>query len=197
VPWSAGGAIKLGAPHIVDFGPENSRSPDGHLYAVGNGCLAAKPNSNCSWISGDAVFMARARGYSAAEPDSLNDPAKWKFFCGKQQQQQQHDSRAGGGAGGSLGGECWSPNVALAKPILTWEGRVGTVTSTWHPGLKRFLFAITTPTVLPSTVRNPRRWSSQCHCRADSSVHYALLAATVAAAAVATAAAAVLSLLLF
>ena len=135
---AVGASIKLGAPHIVDFGPENELSPDGHLYAVGNGCLAAKPNSNCSWISGDAVFMARASGYSAAEPDSLNDPANWEFFCGK-----------GGGVGG---GECWTSKVAEAKPILTWEGRVGTVTSTWHPGLKRFLFAITTPTVLPSTV---------------------------------------------
>ena len=29
---------------------------------------------------------------------------------------------------------------------------MGTVTATWHPTLKHFLFAITTPTVLPSTV---------------------------------------------
>lgn len=51
-----GGPVKLGAPHVVDFGPENQRSPDGRLYMVGNGCLASTPNSNCSWISGDAVF---------------------------------------------------------------------------------------------------------------------------------------------
>ena len=141
---AVGSSVKLGAPHIVDFGPENSLSPDGHLYAVGNGCLASKPNSNCSWISGDAVFMARASGYSAAKPDSLNNPANWEFFCGKT---------------GGVEEDCWTAKVAEATPILTWEGRVGTVTSTWHPGLKRFLFAITTPTVLPSTVGPYDTWS--------------------------------------
>jgi len=140
-PEKVGMPVKLGAPHVVDFGPENARSPDGKLYMVGNGCLAAKPNSNCSWISGDAVFLARAGGYHASEPDSLNDPAAWEFFCGK-----------------SGADECWTADVHAAKPILTWEGRVGTVTATWHEELKRFLFAITTPTTLPSTVGPYDTW---------------------------------------
>lgn len=77
-----GRPVKLGAPHVVDYGPENAHSPDGALYMVGNGCLAAKPNSNCSWISGDAVFLARTRRFSATNPGSLNDPSAWEFFCG-------------------------------------------------------------------------------------------------------------------
>lgn len=55
-------------------------------------------------------------------------------------------------------GGCWTADVAKAHPILTWEGRVGTVTATWHPHLQRFLFAITTPTVLPSTVGPYDTW---------------------------------------
>lgn len=47
---------------------------------------------------------------------------------------------------------CWTSDVAEAKPVFEWEGRVGTVTATWHPGLSRYLVAVTTPTVLPSTV---------------------------------------------
>jgi hypothetical protein len=135
---AVGRPIKLGAPHVVDYGPENRRSPDGAMYMVGNGCLADKPNSNCSWISGDAVFLARASGYSAAQPDTLNDRANWEFYCGKGEGESEPP--------------CWTADVEKAKPILTWGGRVGTVTATWHPAMKRFLFAITTPTVLPSTV---------------------------------------------
>ena len=41
-----GQPIKLGAPHVVDHGPENVQSPDGALYMVGMGCLASKPNPN-------------------------------------------------------------------------------------------------------------------------------------------------------
>ena len=160
----AGAPVKLGAPHVVDFGPENARSPDGRLYVVGNGCLAKQANSNCSWISGDAVFLARAGGYSAAAPDSLNDPTAWEFFCGRQLPASGGDRRAGaeeeeeeeeekeeGGEQEEVE-ECWTPDVARATPVLTWVGRVGTVTATWHPGLRRFLFAVTTPTTLPSTV---------------------------------------------
>ncbi len=85
---------------------------------VGNGCLAPRPNSNCSWISGDAVFLTRASGYDAEQPDSLNDKKNWEFYCG---------NGGGSGPGGSVGStECWTADVDEAKPILTWEGRVGT-----------------------------------------------------------------------
>ena len=134
----------------VDFGPENSLSPDGRVYMVGNGCLAPHANSNCSWISGDAVFLARTvvdaatgeHAYRAADPDSINQRQAWEYYCGE--------------ASGE--GECWTAEVSKAAPILTWKGRVGTVTATWHPVLKRFLVAITTPTVLPSTVGPYDTW---------------------------------------
>lgn len=159
------GPVKLGAPHVVDHGPENVQSPDGALYMVGNGCLASKPNSNCSWISGDAVFLARARGFSASNPGSLNDPSVWEFFCGRLHEPVSvtpgssstgddrggHDARVDDGA-------CWTSRVQDAKPILSWPGRVGTVTATWHAGLGRYLLAITTPTTLPSTVGPYDTW---------------------------------------
>lgn len=141
----AGKSVKLGAPHVVDHGPENIHSPDGALYMVGNGCLAAKPNSNCSWISGDAVFLARASGFSASTPDSLNDHHAWEFYCGPTADSGQPDASANATP-------CWTKTITNAKPILTWIGRVGTVTATWHPTLKLYIIAITTPTVLPSTV---------------------------------------------
>jgi hypothetical protein len=52
-----------------------------HPLKVGMGCLANKPNPNCSWISGDAIFVTRTRHYTATNPGSLNDPANWEFHC--------------------------------------------------------------------------------------------------------------------
>lgn len=98
------------------------------------GCLAKTPNSNCSWISGDAIFLTRttkAGKYAANNPASLNNPANWEFYCGKL---------------------CWTSNVAKAMPIFSWKGRVGTVTATWHGELQRYLIVVTTPTFMPSTV---------------------------------------------
>lgn len=148
-----GQAIKFGAPHVVDHGPENIHSPDVHnsLYMVANGCWNEAPNSNCSWISGDGVYLARATGFSAAVPGSLNDPAVWQFFCGSLDTGGQH-------ATPSPEEECWTHSIEQAKPILAWAGRVGTVTATWHPGLARYLIAVTTPTVLPSTVGPYDTW---------------------------------------
>ena len=126
-----GQPVKLGAPHVVDHGPENRLSPDGQLYMIGMGCLAVEPNSNCTWISGDAIFVTRTKWYSASEPASLNDPRNWEFSCGK---------------------ACWTDKVADAAPVLSWKGRVGTVTATWHAEFERYLITVTTPTIMPSTV---------------------------------------------
>lgn len=38
---AVGAPIKMGAPHVVDHGPENADSPDGALYMVGNGYVHA------------------------------------------------------------------------------------------------------------------------------------------------------------
>lgn len=169
-----------------DHGPENINSPDGALYMVGNGCLADKLNSNCSWISGDAVFLSRARAgaYTAADPSSLNNPEAWEFYCGGASQLTANANRSSkpgnrdgggdntaagsstssrgssssGGGGSSSSGDCWTRDVAKAKPILTWKGRVGTVTATWHPDMARYLIVVTTPTVLPSTVGPYDTW---------------------------------------
>ena len=123
--------VKIGAPHVVDHGPENRDSPDGQLYMTAMGCSSSTPTPNCTWISGDAVFVMRTKRFAAEEPASLNDAANWEFSCGK---------------------ACWTSEVSGARPVLSWKGRVGTVTATWHPEFKRYLVAVTTPTAMPSTV---------------------------------------------
>ena len=55
------------------------------------------------------------------------------------------------------GGECWTDDLALARPALEWRGRVGPVTATWSErlgGAGGFLVTVTTPTpdLMPSTL---------------------------------------------
>ena len=71
---------------------------------VATGCLADHANSNCSWISGDAIYLARTTPhFSASRPESANAAAAWEFW------------------GGEEGG--WVGDVAASKPVLTWKVR--------------------------------------------------------------------------
>jgi len=128
-------AIKFGMPHIVDHGRENEYSEDDKLYMIGTGCMSddGKTNSNCSWISGDAIFLSRANNVDqfASNPAMMNDKGNWEFWCGE---------------------ECWTSSIGDAKPVFEWHGHVGTVTATYNKPLQKYIFVVTTPTFMPSTV---------------------------------------------
>tara|TARA_B110000091_G_C13713608_1_gene431589 strand:- start:17 stop:772 length:756 start_codon:yes stop_codon:yes gene_type:complete len=79
-------SINIGAPHVIDHGPENINSPDRSLYMSAMGCLAensASKDYNCSWISGDAIFVVRAAlgpaMVAASNSSSLNDQTFWEY----------------------------------------------------------------------------------------------------------------------
>eukprot|EP00039_Didymoeca_costata_P021618 m.344993 g.344993 ORF g.344993 m.344993 type:complete len:521 (+) comp25570_c0_seq1:139-1701(+) len=130
-PLHPNGVVKMGAPHVVDYGQGNKHSPDGKVYIVGNGCLQTHPGSNCSWISGDAVFMARVT-INPKQPQSINDASNWEFWTG----------------------EDWSSNFSDIKPVWSWMYKVGTVTITFNPYSNKYIMCVTTPSadVFPSTV---------------------------------------------
>ena len=66
---------------------------------VAGGCMSAAATENCTWISGDGIFIARARGFDAARPNTLNDARTWDFYAG---------------------GQRWSPQVRAARPAFAW-----------------------------------------------------------------------------
>src|SRR6266566_1079156 len=56
----SGGAssrVKIGAPHVVDFGRDLEHSPDGKAYLVAHGASGAEGWAN--WIAGDAIYLLR------------------------------------------------------------------------------------------------------------------------------------------
>ena len=127
--------IKFGAPHVVDYGPEHNLSLDNKIYMVAMGCLAKSSHDssyNCSWISGDAIFVARASNINAMQPNTLNDRNNWEYSVGNT--------------------GTWTKELKKAKPIYEWPGRVGTTTATYWKERHQYLYCVTTPTRMPSTV---------------------------------------------
>ena len=118
--------IKMGAPHFVDFGKNMERSPDGKAYLVGHGAEHPDPKprvANNSWVTGDAVYMARV----TPTIENMNDGSKYEFFAGRKKN----------------GKAIWTSNFKNIKPVFEWNNHCGIVTATYNPALKRFFMCIT------------------------------------------------------
>jgi uncharacterized membrane protein YgcG len=124
-PAVKGGKLKMGVPHVVDFGKNLQHSPDGKAYLICHGAVDPDPaprNGNLSWITGDQIYMARV----TPSVQNINDPSKYEFFAG-------HD------AGGTA---TWSSSLASARPVIDWNNNCGGVTMTWFPPLNRYITCI-------------------------------------------------------
>lgn len=116
-----GGKIRIGTPHVVDFGRNMEYSPDGKAYLVGHG--ATRPDAELAWIRGDQAYLCRV----TPTPETMNDPNAYEFFGG-------HD-----GSGEPI----WTSDFTAISPLIEWEGRIGHATITYNAPLKKYLFCIT------------------------------------------------------
>jgi hypothetical protein len=125
-PASPGGKVKMGSPHIVDFGKDMQYSPDGKAYLVGQGATDPDPSprpANLSWITGDQIYMARVK----PSIHNMNNRAKYEFFAGYDGRQRP----------------IWTRDFARIKPLVDWNNNCGCVTMTYNAPLKKFLMCIT------------------------------------------------------
>ncbi len=148
-PKTKWGAVKMGAPHFVDFGKNMEHSPDGKAYLVAMGaedddplprpCIKPKfgkpyevahdcpdlsfKHANLSWISADQIYLARVTPL----PKTINDVKAYEFFAG-------HDRR---------GKPIWSKKFENIKPLLEWNNNMGCVTVTYVAALKKYLMCVT------------------------------------------------------
>ncbi len=113
----AGAKVKFGAVHMVDFGKNMEHSPDGHAYFVSHGASSATGLAN--WIAGDAVYLGRVM----PTPQSMDDRAAYEFYTGTD----------------------WSHDVAQAKPVLLWAGKLGSVTVTYDAPAQVYLMWVSRP----------------------------------------------------
>jgi len=116
-----GAKVKIGSPHFVDFGKNMAHSPDGKAYLTGHG--ATRKEAACSWISGDQVYLARV----TPTVENINDPTKYEFFAGRDRS----------------GKAIWTGKFDKIKPLLEWNDRMGCVTVTYNPALKKHLLCTT------------------------------------------------------
>jgi hypothetical protein len=114
-----GEAVKIGAPHFVDFGKNMEHSPDGKAYLVAHG--ASDGNNRRfgynSWITGDEIYLLRV----TPGIENMNDASKYEFFDG---------------AG-------WTKDFSKIRPIASWRDKMGCVTMTYNAPLKKFLMCVT------------------------------------------------------
>lgn len=125
-PDQAGGKVKFGAPHFVDFGKDMEHSPDGKAYLVGHG--AADPDhtprdANASWITGDQVYLARVE----PNPAKIDDLKSWEFFAGND----------------AHGRAKWSNDFRSIRPLIDWNNHCGNVSITYDAPLRKYLMAVT------------------------------------------------------
>ncbi len=125
-PDHFGGKVKMGVPHVVDFGRDMQYSPDGKAYLVAHGASEPDPqprDADLSWITGDEIYLARVH----PSPANVEDASKYEFFAG-------HDRK---------GKAIWTHNFAAVEPLLKWNNHMGSVTMTYDAPLKKYLMTVT------------------------------------------------------
>lgn len=125
-PVKQGKAVKIGAPHFVDFGKNMEHSPDGKAYLVAHGATDDDPNprfANLSWINGDQIYLLRVM----PSIKTINNPSAYEFFAG-------HDLK---------GHPIWTKDFTKIKPLIDWNNHCGCVTMTYIAPLKKYLMLVT------------------------------------------------------
>ena len=125
-PDHFGGKVKMGAPHIVDFGQDMRYSPDGKAYLVAHGSSEPDPDpraADLSWITGDEIYLARVK----PSPQNMDNASKYEFFSGYDKKRKP----------------IWTHNSSMMKPLLKWNNHMGSVTMTYDAPLHKYLMVVT------------------------------------------------------
>ena len=120
-----GEAVKIGAPHFVDFGRNLQHSPDGKAYLVAQGASDGvnRRYAYNSWITADQVYLIRVVPGIA----NMNDASRYEFYAGED------------GSGNAV----WTPDFKRIRPIAEWKDHMGCVTMTYNAPLKKYLMCVT------------------------------------------------------
>ncbi len=119
-----GEPIKIGSPHVVDFGRNMEHSPDGKAYFVAHGASDGKNRrfGYDSWGTGDEIYLFR----TTPSIENINDASKYEFFAGRD----------------AAGAAVWSHDFAKIKPVAVWRDNMGCATMTYDAPLKKYILCV-------------------------------------------------------
>lgn len=120
------GPLKLGVPHVVDFGKNMENSPDGKMYLVCHGATQKDQKdrkANLSWTTGDQIYLCRV----TPRPETVNDASSYEYFAGQD----------------ANGVPVWSKDYLKIQPLMDWNNHCGGVTITYNKPLKKYLMCVT------------------------------------------------------
>jgi hypothetical protein len=125
-PAAFRGPVRMGSPHVVDFGRNQEHSPDGRMYLVGHG--STEPDledrrANASWVSGDEVYVCRVK----PSPETVNDASQYEYFAGHAPD----------------GTPRWSRRFEDLRPVAAWDNHMGCATITYNAPLRKYLMCVT------------------------------------------------------
>ncbi|MBV9357384.1 MAG: hypothetical protein JO023_17875 [Chloroflexi bacterium] len=118
-----GTMVRIGAPHVVDFGCDMEHSPDGKAYLLAHG--ASSRHGWANWIAGDAIYLLRV----TPSIETINDPSAYEFFAGVDAHGQPR----------------WAADQHDLQPLLRWDRHLGCVTATYDAPLDRYLMCVSRP----------------------------------------------------
>lgn len=104
--------VKFGQPYMVDFGRNQSGSPDGKVYFLSTGSVDGSQGAD--HLNDDQVYLCRVTPSISA----VNDPTQYEFYSGN---------------------GTWSSSFSASRPILEWRNHFSGATAVYNPGLGKFL----------------------------------------------------------
>ena len=153
-------AVKMGAPHFVDFGKNMEHSPDGKAYLIAMGAEDDDPMPRPCIHKGNGTFAPCECSGEKLVSEHPIDPvienfahANLSWISADQvylarvtpSPETINDESAYEYFGGhdKDGKPIWTDDFDQIKPLIEWNNNMGCVTATYVPHLKKFLMCVT------------------------------------------------------
>lgn len=162
-PKVAYGAVKMGAPHFVDFGKNMENSPDGKAYLIAMGAEDDDPMPRpciTKGTAGTSCSVCESCPAPKLISDHEIDPIIDHFAHGNlswisadqiylarvtpsPETINDEDAYEYFGGHDKDGSAIWTDDFEQIKPLIEWNNNMGCVTATYVPQLKKYLMCVT------------------------------------------------------
>ncbi|QBG49148.1 hypothetical protein EGM51_17750 [Verrucomicrobia bacterium S94] len=161
-PGKAYGAVKMGAPHFVDFGKNMEHSPDGKAYLIAMGAEDNDPMPRPCITKGELGKSYKSAACSD-EPLVSDHDIDWmeehyahanlswisadQIYLARVTPSPETINNEAAyeyfGGHDQQGNPVWTDDFEQIRPLIEWNNHMGCVTVTYVPHLKKYLMCVT------------------------------------------------------